>query len=140
MGYSVLIGRILFALLFVLASLGDFSPQVIAFAAAQGVPLASIFVPLSGVLAILGGLSIAFGYRARLGAVLIILFLVPVTFMMHKFWAATDPAIAQDQMAHFFKNLSLIGSALFIFHFGAGPWSLDARAARRPVEREQRAA
>ena len=59
---------------------------------------------------------------------LVILFLVPVTFMMHQFWTATDPMIAADQMAHFIKNVSLIGSALFIFYFGSGPFSLDARS------------
>jgi putative oxidoreductase len=136
MGYSVLIGRILFALLFVMAAFGHFSSQEIAFAAAQGVPLASIAVPFAGVMALVGGLSIAFGYKARWGAVLIVLFLVPVTVMMHRFWAAADPMLAQDQMAHFLKNLALIGSALFIFHFGAGPWSLDARS--RSAESKQR--
>jgi uncharacterized membrane protein YphA (DoxX/SURF4 family) len=49
-------------------------------------PLASIAVPLSGVLAIAGGLSILLGYRAKLGACLIVVFLVPVTLMMHRFW------------------------------------------------------
>src|SRR5437870_5190938 len=139
MRYSALIGRILFASIFVLAALGHFSSQEIAFAAAQGVPLAWIAVPFSGLMALVGGLSIALGYKARLGAVLLILFLVPVTFTMHQFWTATDPLIAQDQMAHFFKNLSLIGSALFIFHFGSGPLSLDARS-RAPQHRAHVAA
>jgi putative oxidoreductase len=140
MGYSVLAGRILFASLFLMAALGHFSSRQIAFAAAQGVPLAGILVPFSGVLALVGGLSVALGYRARFGAVLLILFLVPVTFMMHNFWAATDPMVAQDQMAHFMKNLSLIGSALFIFYFGSGPLSLDARSRSRAVENRKQAA
>src|SRR5436189_1178802 len=116
MRYSVLAGRILFSLLFIVAGLGNFSSQTIGFAAAQGVPLASVAVPLSGVLALVGGLSIALGYKARWGAALIVLFLVPVTFMMHNFWAVKDPLVAQDQMAHFVKNISLLGSALFIFY------------------------
>ena len=127
MRYSALIGRILFALLFVMAGFGHFSSQEIAFAASHGVPMASILVPLAGILAMAGGLSIAFGYKARWGAALIILFLIPVTFTMHNFWATTDPAAAQNQMAHFMKNMSLIGSALVIFYFGAGPLSVDAR-------------
>jgi putative oxidoreductase len=127
MRYSVLAGRILFSLIFVMSGLTHFSAQTIAFAAAQGVPLASVAVPFAGLLAMLGGLSVAFGYKARWGAALLVLFLVPVTFTMHAFWTASDPAIAQDQIAHFMKNLSLIGSALFIFHFGSGPLSLDVR-------------
>ena len=85
MRYLVLAGRVLFSLLFVMGGVGLFSSQQIAFAAAQGVPLASISVPISGLLAVLGGLSIALGYKAKWGAALIVLFLVPVTIMMHNF-------------------------------------------------------
>ena len=137
MRYSLLAGRVLFSLLFVLAGLGHFSSQEIGFAAAQGVPLASIVVPFSGLMAMLGGLSIAFGYKAEWGAWLIVLFLVPVTFMMHNFWTVSDPAVAQDQMAHFMKSLALIGSALFISYFGAGPSSMDARVRCQSEERKQ---
>jgi putative oxidoreductase len=94
------------------------------------VPLASIAVPLSGVLAILGGLSILLGYRAKLGAWLIVLFLILVTLMMHKVWTVSDPMMAQIQMVMFMKNASMLGSALLISHFGARPLSLDARRSR----------
>jgi len=140
MRYSALIGRILFASIFVMAALGHFSSQEIAFAAAQGVPLASLTVPFSGLMALIGGLSIALGYKARWGAVLVILFLAPVTVMMHNFWVATDPLVAQEQMAHFMKNLSLIGSALLIFYFGSGPLSLDVRSRSDSAEHEQHVA
>ena len=140
MGYSVLVGRVLFSSLFVMAGLGHFSSQEIAYAEAQGVPLASIVVPMSGIMAIVGGLSIALGYKVRWGAALIVLFLVPVTIMVHNFWSVTDPVAAQDQMAHFMKNVSLLGSALVIFYFGAGPLSLDARSRSRSGERKERAA
>jgi putative oxidoreductase len=129
-GATVLIGRVLFAALFVMAGLNHFSKDTITYAAAQGVPLASLMVPFSGVLAILGGLSILLGYRVKLGAFLIVLFLLPVTFAMHKFWATTDPFAAQDQLAHFMKNLSMLGGALFISQMGAGPLSLDGKRSR----------
>src|SRR2546422_9727809 len=74
------------------------------------------------------GLSIALGYKAKWGAALIILFLVPVTIMIHNFWSVSDPVVAQDQMAHIMKNVSLLGSALLIFYFGSGPLSLDGRS------------
>jgi putative oxidoreductase len=79
------------------------------------------------VIALAGGLSIVLGYHARIGGWLLVLFLVPVTLMMHKFWAATDPQMAQMQQAMFLKNVSMLGGALLIAHFGAGPLSLDAR-------------
>ena len=129
-GAVVVLGRFLFALIFLMAGANHFNKQTIGYAASQGVPLAAIAVPLSGVLAIAGGLSILFGYRAKLGAWLIAVFLVPVSLMMHKFWTVTDPMMAQIQMILFMKNVSMLGGALLISQFGAGPFSLDARRSR----------
>src|SRR6202035_1877868 len=126
-GSVVVFGRMLFAVIFVMAGANHFNKQTIGYAASQGVPLASIAVPLSGVMAIAGGLSILLGYRAKLGAWLIVLFLIPVTLMMHKFWAVQDPMMAQVQMILFMKNVAMLGAALLITQFGAGPFSLDAR-------------
>jgi putative oxidoreductase len=67
------------------AGAAHFAKDTIAFAASQGVPLASLAVPASGLLAMAGALSIMLGYRAKVGAWLVILFLVPVTIMMHNF-------------------------------------------------------
>jgi len=129
-GAVVLLGRLLFAVIFVMAGANHFNKQTIGYAASQGVPLAAIVVPLSGVVAIAGGLLILLGYRAKLGAWLIVLFLVPVSLMMHKFWTVTDPMMAQIQMILFMKNVSMLGGALLITQFGAGPFSLDARRSR----------
>ena len=126
-GPLVLLGRLLFALIFLMAGANHFSGQTIAYAASQGVPMASIAVPLSGVLALVGGLSILLGYRVRIGAWLIALFLVGVTPMMHNFWTVTDPMMHQMQMVMFMKNVSMLGGALLISQLGAGPWSLDNR-------------
>src|SRR3974390_1537025 len=87
----VLLGRLFFAAIFLTAGPNHFTKGAIGYAASQGVALASIAVPVSGLLAIIGGLSILLGYRAKTGAWLIALFLIPVTLAMHKFWAVTDP-------------------------------------------------
>jgi putative oxidoreductase len=129
-GAVVVLGRFLFVVIFLMAGANHFNKQTIGYAASQGVPLASIAVPLSGVLAIAGGLSILLGYRAKLGAWLLVLFLVPVTLMMHKFWLVQDPMMAQIQMILFMKNVAMLGGALLISQFGAGPFSLDARRSR----------
>jgi uncharacterized membrane protein YphA (DoxX/SURF4 family) len=84
MKITALAGRILFSLLFIAAAPGHFSSATIGYAASQGVPLASLAVPVSGILALLGGLSIALGYKTKLGALALVAFLVPVTFMMHR--------------------------------------------------------
>ena len=126
----VLLGRLFFAAIFLTARPSHFAKQTIAYAAGQGVPLASIAVPLSGAIALAGGLSILLGYRAKVGAWLIALFLLLVTPAMHKFWGIADPMTAQVQMVMFPKNVSMLGGALLITQFGAGPWSLDARQSR----------
>ena len=64
-GPIVLLGRVFFGLIFILAGPNNFSSQTIAYSASHGVPLASLAVPFSAVLAILGGLSILLGYRAN---------------------------------------------------------------------------
>jgi putative oxidoreductase len=125
--YAVPVGRVLFVLIFLISGAQHFSQDAVAYAQSQGVPMARVLVPLSGVMALLGGLSVALGYKARIGALLLVLFLLPVTLMMHRFWAIEDPAQAMVQQVMFMKNLSMLGAALLLTHFGAGPLSIDQR-------------
>jgi len=126
MEIAVLVGRILFSFMFIMSGFGHFAGRkmMAGYAQSKGVPMAGFLVPASGVLALLGGLSILLGYQARLGAVLLIAFLVPVTFMMHPFWAEKDPMQKIHERVNFFKNLSLTGAALLVVYFGSGPFSL----------------
>jgi putative oxidoreductase len=128
MNYVPLIGRILIGLLPLMSGLmTHFSEQGVQYAEAHGVPAASVLVPLSGVVAIVGSLSIIIRYRAQVGAWLLVLFLLPVTFMMHDYWKVTDEMQRQVQMVIFFKNLGLLGGVLLLAYYGAGPISLDQR-------------
>jgi len=123
----VLLGRIFFSLIFLMTAMSHFSKGAIGYASSKGVPAASFVVPLSGVMAVLGAISIILGFKARWGAWLIVLFLIPVTFMMHDFWTVTDPQMKQMQMAMFMKNISMLGGALLITYFGSGPFSVDRK-------------
>src|ERR1700740_607923 len=96
----VFLGRLLFVLIFLMAGFTHFAKQTIGFAASQGVPMASVFVPLSGIVAMFGALSILLGFRAKLGAWLIVIFLIGVT-PLHKFWGIADPMMQQMQMVMF---------------------------------------
>ncbi len=125
MRFLVLAGRILFALIFVTAAPRHFSREGIEHAAQLGAPLAGLLVPISGVLALAGGFSIALGYKARWGAWALVAFLLPVTFIMHAFWRLQDPVLAHTQQAMFAKNISMLGAALMIAYFGSGPLSMD---------------
>ena len=123
--WAVPIGRTLFSLIYIFSGINHFSSEMIGYAASQGVPMANFLTPFSGAMAILGGLSILSGFKARYGALLIILFLIPVTFSMHAFWNITDPQMYQMQMVHFMKNISMLGGAILIAFYGAGPMSVD---------------
>jgi putative oxidoreductase len=125
--FAVLAGRLLFASIFVVSAPGLFTQQLIGYAAHAGVPEPGLLVPAAGLIALAGGLSVALGYQARIGAWLLVLFLVPVTFKMHAFWNEKDPMMVQMQQVNFLKNLALLGGSLLIGQFGAGPLSLDAR-------------
>lgn len=131
MKYTLLAGRILFAFIFIASAAGLFKPETIAFAASQGVPLAFLLVPLSGIIELVGGASILVGYKAKTGAWLLILFLVPVTLTLHQFWKIQDPMAQQLDMASFMKNFSMMGAALILTYFGAGPLSIDGRLKRK---------
>jgi putative oxidoreductase len=123
--YVVPIGRALFALIFIVSAPNHFSSAGIDYAAQHGVPAAQFVVPVAGLIALVGGLSVALGFRARFGAWLLLVFLLPVTLWMHAFWNETDPMMMQMQMINFMKNVALMGGALYIAYFGAGPVSLD---------------
>src|SRR5688572_17268259 len=130
MRYAVPIGRVLFALVFIITAFGHFSADSIGHAASKGVPLPDILVPLSGVMSLLGGLSIALGFQALIGAWLIVAFLLPGSFMMHAFWAVDDPHAAMMDRIQFMKNMAQLGGPLLIAYWGAGPVSVDARRRR----------
>ncbi|KAA6464830.1 DoxX family protein [Acidobacteria bacterium AB60] len=122
------LGRFLFSLIFIAAAPRHFTQEGIQHAAALGVPFAGVLVPFAGVLALLGGLSVAIGYRAPWGAWMLVAFLVPVTWWMHGYWRLADPEGIHVQQAMFGKNVAMLGAALLIAQFGAGPVSLDARS------------
>ncbi len=129
MRYTVLGGRILFSTIFILASAGHFQQQTVDFATWRGVPLAGVLVPLSGVMALMGGLSILVCFQARLGAWVLVAFLIPVTLVMHNFWGVADSAAQQIERAIFMKNLTMLGGALLITYFGACPSRICCQAA-----------
>ena len=113
----LIIGRILFGALFVASGIGHFAKleAMTGYAKYKKVPAAKLSVIVSGLMILVGGLYIAFGVYADLGALLIALFLIPTAFMMHAFWKETDATAKQNETIGFFKDLSLAGAALIIF-------------------------
>jgi putative oxidoreductase len=130
MGILAPIGRFLFSVMFLISGMNHFMnyQALVGYARGAGVPSPETAVLVSGVVLVLGGLSVLLGAFARLGALLLAGFLIASAVLVHHFWTVSDPAAAQDQMTHFFKNLSMAGGALLIAHFGPGPYSLGRRA------------
>ncbi|HEY2937840.1 MAG TPA: DoxX family protein [Gaiellaceae bacterium] len=114
-----LIGRILFGFVFVFAGLMAHligRRQGVQYARMYNVPLAELGVPLTGVIAVAGGVMVILGAWGDLGALLIAAFLLLITPFMHAFWKETEGQQKQMQMANFNKNLALLGAALAIFY------------------------
>jgi len=113
-----LIGRILFAAIFISSGLAHFAKreQMAPYAQAQGAPSPMFSVVGSGAMILIGGLLVLLGLWADLGALLIIAFLIPAAFLFHAFWKVEDPMEAQGQQAQFFKNIALAGAALIVIY------------------------
>lgn len=92
-----------------------------AYAGSKGIPMPTLAVLGGGVLLLVGGLSILTGFYPEIGVAMVVLFLVPVAFMMHDFWAINDPQQKMGQQVNFLKNIALAASAL-MFLMISEPW------------------
>ncbi|MBF6475849.1 MULTISPECIES: DoxX family protein [Nocardia] len=121
MDIVVLIGRVLFAVLFLTSAVGHFTrTEVMAgYAQSKGIPMAKASVLGSGVLFGLGGLSVLLGVWADLGSLLLAITLLSTAIVMHRFWQESDPQGKQGEMIQFNKDLALSGAALMLFAFFA---------------------
>lgn len=117
MDVVVLIGRIMFVGVFLFSAMGHFTQakQMTGFAQSKGVPMAGPAVWIGGVLLALGGLSVLLGIWPDLGALLLVIFLVPTAILMHGFWRETDPQNRYVEQIQFFKDLGLAGASLTLF-------------------------
>lgn len=126
MAYLFLAGRILYGGFFALAGFDHFRHVALMapYAASKGIPAPRLAVLGSGSLIILAGLSIMFGYRPTWAVVLLTVFLLPVTILMHNFWTASNPQAKQIDEINFKKNVALLGAAWMLL-LVPQPWPLS---------------
>jgi putative oxidoreductase len=120
------LGRALLGMLFFISGINKifgFS-YVAGWMASSGVPAAQLFLILTIVLEVFGGLMLITGFKARYAAIAIALFLVPVTMLFHAFWSA-GAADFQNQLTQFLKNLAVMGGLLMVI-FQNGTQSVKA--------------
>ncbi len=112
-----LVGRVLFALIFVSSGFGHLKgyPAMKGYAESRGVPAAGPAVIVSGIWIILAALGIVLGVWADLAALGLVVFLVLTAFLMHGFWREKDQMARMMEMVQFQKDLGLAGAALVFF-------------------------
>ena len=113
----LLVGRVLFALIFINSGIAHLTKlnAMTGYAQFKKVPAPKLAVIVTGLMLIIGGLYVALGIFADLGALLLAIFLILSAFMMHNFWTIQDDQAKQGETINFFKNISLAGAALIIF-------------------------
>lgn len=148
MGFLVSTGRILFIILFVVSGVmkltdvagtaqliaqklvipSSLSQYVIQIEATTTVPFANLLAILAGLVEIICAVMIAFGLARRTFAVILLLYVIVVTAIMHDFWNLVGP----DRIAHLvmaLKNVSLAGALLILVGLDPGEPEEDHRVA-----------
>lgn len=93
------------------------------YTASKGVPLPEAAVIVTGILLLIGGITILTGYRPTIGIIALVIFFLPVTLIMHNFWAVDDQMMRMGEMVNFLKNIALLASAVMFLAIPQ-PWPL----------------
>lgn len=119
-----LIGRILLGGYFVMNGTFHFTKHrsYSGYAASKGVSRPQMAVYATGALLLLGGLGILIGAYIEWAIAALALFLIPVSFKMHNFWAVSDPMMKMSEMVNFNKNIALLGAVLMMLAIPQ-PWT-----------------
>lgn len=110
------LGRIIFGGYFILGGINHFTKleMMSGYAQSKGAPSPKLSVAISGLLLLIGGVSILLNVLPSIGLILLILFLLPVTFVMHAPWKVQDPQAKMGETVNFMKNIALVGAVLIL--------------------------
>lgn len=124
--FGPLVGRILLALIFILAGFNKIPgfEQTAGYMASKGLPMVNVLLALTIIIELGGGLMVLLGIFARYAAAIIFLFCIPVTFIFHDFWNVADAQAAYMQQLMFMKNLAIMGGLAMVVAFGSGKFSV----------------
>ena len=123
--FSPLVGRILMAQIFLISGFGKITgfAGTSGYIASKGIPMPDLVTVGTILVEICGGLAVIVGWKARWGAAALFVFTGLAAAIFHNFWSVA-PDMAQNQMIHFLKNITIMGGLLYIVAFGSGPVSL----------------
>lgn len=123
-----LIGRLLFALLFLPAGISKIAgfAGTVGYIGSKGLPMPALGAVIAIIVEVGGSLALISGFGTRMAALALAAFTLVATFFFHNFWGVpVDQAMMQQLM--FYKNIAVVGGLLLLTAHGAGAWSLDAR-------------
>ena len=129
-GAVSIVGRLMIATIFLMSAVGNKIPNfsaVAGYMGQKGVPQPQVMLAGAIVFLILGSVSVILGFKARFGAALLLVFLVLATYFFHDFWNLKGQE-QQEQMIQFMKNLSMMGTMVFLIANGSGACSLERKA------------
>jgi putative oxidoreductase len=124
--YGPLVGRILFGLLFLIYGIEKITgfQDTVGYMQAHNIPMTQYLAVIATIVEIAGSLMIIVGWKARIGAAAIFLYVLVLTLIFHPYWIVPQDQM-QLQMIMFFKNLAIMGGMLYIIVYGSGPLSVD---------------
>jgi len=125
-------GRILLSVMFLISGVFKVAAysQIVGYAAAMHLPAPGVAIALAAAVELACGLAVLAGFKTRIVAWVLFLYLIPVTFLFHNFWAVQG-AEQQTQMVNFLKNAAIMGGLLVLAVNGAGPYSADGALAKK---------
>jgi putative oxidoreductase len=121
-----LVGRILLGSIFVLSGFQKLMGYsgVVASISGKGLPMPEVLAVLTIVIELGAGLLLVVGWKARWAALLLFLFIIPVSLVFHNFWTMEGAQAAMNKI-QFLKNVAIMGGMLMVAAFGPGRYSLD---------------
>ncbi len=121
------LARVLVALIFILSGISKITgfSGTLKMMASVGIPATTLALVLTILVEVGGGIALLLGLKARWAALLLFLYMIPVTLMFHAAHIH-DPGQGQMQMIQVLKNLAIMGGLLKFVTDGAGAWSVDA--------------
>ncbi len=129
------LGRVLLSLIFLLSAANKLQgwQGTVQMLADKGLPAPDALLSVAVGLELVGGVMLVLGLYARWGAVALLAFIVPVSLIMHNFWALPEGEQRAGEMISFMKNFTITGGLLFVLAMGAGPVSIDALRRKKPA-------
>ena len=126
-----LIGRVMLAVLFLMAGLSKFGglEGTAGYIASKGLPMPQVLAIGTAVVETVAGAMLIVGWQARWAALALAAFTVLASLLFHNFWAMPAEQQMMQQQA-FMKNFAIVGGLLLVFAFGPGSISFDEQRTR----------